>query len=136
MSQQSTNLFVYGTLLVPAIMQRVAGERLAATAGVLHGYVRKTVRGEVFPAIKPSPTEAVEGQLYWRLGANAIRRLDAFEGPLYQRVEVNIELGEGVHVAADTYVIALRHETWMTDIDWSLEEFRRSHRDEFERQRW
>ena len=79
------DLFAYGTLMSRDIMQRVSGQRCEATPGVLRGYRRNRICGEVYPGIIASPGGMVEGILYSGLAEDAWKRLDLFEGEMYRR---------------------------------------------------
>jgi gamma-glutamylcyclotransferase (GGCT)/AIG2-like uncharacterized protein YtfP len=119
------NLFAYGTLMDAEIMARVSGMRCRADNAALSGYVRRAVRGEVYPAITPRPSETVDGVVYFGLTPEAFERLDRFEGPMYRRTAAAVILkGAGNEkAAAETYVIAPEHLDRLSDRDWSIEEF-------------
>ena len=119
------NLFAYGTLMDPKIMARVSGMRCRAGGAVLSGYVRRAVRGEVYPAIAARPGETVDGVVYFDLTPEAFERLDRFEGPMYRRTGLAVTLqgaGNG-KAAAEAYVIAPGHLDRLSDRNWSFEEF-------------
>jgi gamma-glutamylcyclotransferase (GGCT)/AIG2-like uncharacterized protein YtfP len=120
------NLFAYGTLMVRQIMHSVSGMDLTGTTAVLPGYRRRLLRGEVYPAIRPDTLDRVEGILYTRLGGVAWRRLDGFEGELYRRQTVVVELDGERRTQAQTYVLKPQHRALMTSDAWTLEWFQRS----------
>ena len=84
-------MFVYGTLMVPQVMQDVCGYIGAGTPAQLAGYDRRLVRDEVYPAILPCPGSAVSGLLYRGVSPTQLRRLDAFEGEYYRRSPVIVK---------------------------------------------
>jgi gamma-glutamylcyclotransferase (GGCT)/AIG2-like uncharacterized protein YtfP len=129
------NLFAYGTLMDDEIMARVSGMRCRDEHAVLSGYVRRAVRGEVYPAISPRPGETVEGVVYFDLTPEAFDRLDRFEGPMYRRTAVTVTLqGSGSEkAAAETYVIAPEHLDRLSDRNWSFEEFLEKGKGRFQR---
>jgi gamma-glutamylcyclotransferase (GGCT)/AIG2-like uncharacterized protein YtfP len=128
------NLFAYGTLMDGGIMARVSGMRCRAATAVLCGFLRRTVRGEVYPAIVARPAETVEGVVYFDLSPEAFDRLDRFEGPMYRRTAVDVVLKEGgKKAAAETYVIVPEFEDRLSERGWSFERFRRNGRAEFEK---
>jgi gamma-glutamylcyclotransferase (GGCT)/AIG2-like uncharacterized protein YtfP len=98
------NLFAYGTLMWPEVLEQVVGRRLSGEFAVLSGYRRLRVKGESYPVIVPSAADSVEGIMYRGLNAREIRRLDLFEGKEYCRTDV--WLGRKT---AFTYVLA---EAW------------------------
>ncbi|MGD8590077.1 MAG: gamma-glutamylcyclotransferase [Chromatiales bacterium] len=120
------NLFAYGTLMVRQIMHSVSGMDLSGTTALLPGYRRRLLRGEVYPAILPDDLDRVEGILYTRLGRTAWQRLDSFEGEMYQRETVVVELAGGRRTQAQTYVLKPQYHALMTRDAWTLEWFQRS----------
>jgi gamma-glutamylcyclotransferase (GGCT)/AIG2-like uncharacterized protein YtfP len=120
-------LFAYGTLLIPEVMEVVAGRRLAARAAVLRGFRRRLLRGAVYPAVLPAPGEDTEGVVWSGLDQRALARLDRFEGELYERRRLAVELAEGGACEAFVYVLEPRHRALATDAPWELEVFRARH---------
>jgi len=106
----SDSLFAYGTLQIPEIMSALCGLATASrspTAGRSHpvegsawaalparlqGFERCCVRGERFPGIRPRPETSTPGCLYSDLGDEHWELLDAFEGELYERRSVEVQL--------------------------------------------
>ncbi|QBG48503.1 gamma-glutamylcyclotransferase [Verrucomicrobia bacterium S94] len=84
------NLFAYGTLMWPEVLESVTGRRIAGTAAVLRGYRRLRVKGEHYPVVVPSSADCVEGVLYCGLTMQEFRLLDDFEGDQYDRIEADI----------------------------------------------
>lgn len=84
------NLFAYGTLMWPDILEAVMGRRMAGRHAVLAGYTRLRVKGQHYPAAVPAPDESVEGTLYTGLTPKEFEALDRFEGREYDRIEVDI----------------------------------------------
>ena len=129
------NLFAYGTLMDPEIMARVSGLRPRSENAALDGYVRKAVRGEVYPAITPRKGARVRGVLYFDLSPEAVERLDRFEGPMYRRraVTVTAEAAGSEETAAETYVIAPENLDRLSDEDWRFDEFLKNGKGRFQR---
>lgn len=98
---ETNNVFAYGTLMWPEVLEAVAGRRLAGGAATLAGYKRLRVKGEHYPAVVPSPGDLVEGVLYRGLTAAELACLDAFEGVEYDRASVDIG-----QVRAEVYVLS------------------------------
>ena len=118
------NLFAYGTLMDPEIMRQVSGVESRVAKAVLCGYLRRAIRGEVYPAIVARPAETVEGVVYFDLTPAAFERLDPFEGPMYRRTAVDVVFTEsGENTAAEAYVIAPEFEDRLSDRSWSFEDF-------------
>jgi gamma-glutamylcyclotransferase (GGCT)/AIG2-like uncharacterized protein YtfP len=120
------NLFAYGTLMVRQIMHSVSGMDLTGSTAILPGYRRRLLRGEVYPAIRPDTQDRVEGILYTQIGQSAWQRLDGFEGELYQRETVQVQLAGEQRLQAQTYVLKPQYHGLMTRDAWSLEWFLQS----------
>ncbi|PVF97291.1 PLP-dependent transferase [Serendipita vermifera] len=118
------SLFLYGTLLHPAVLKRVIGHEgtgLFHQPALLYDFTRHHVKGDTYPAIlpwekadklfdqtgaipKPSPAErCVRGSLVTGFSRVDIELLDVFEGDEYERQLVSaIPLGpsQPLNVAA------------------------------------
>jgi gamma-glutamylcyclotransferase (GGCT)/AIG2-like uncharacterized protein YtfP len=98
------NLFAYGTLMCDDIMIEVSGCRLSHMPGTLRGYSRRSVRGEHYPALVPREEGRVEGVVYRNVPDSAWDRLDRFEGEMYTRQLLQIQLnGRATLLAAPTW---------------------------------
>ncbi|WP_345892985.1 gamma-glutamylcyclotransferase family protein [Roseomonas acroporae] len=90
-------VFLYGTLLDPAVLARRSGDpSLARRArpAVLHGWRRVILRGTPYPTLLPAPGAEVTGLLI-RPGAAAMARLRDYEGPSYRLVPVRVATARG-----------------------------------------
>jgi len=120
MSNPPTDLFVYGTLMEPRVVERVLGRPFARTApAVLEGYRRFRVAGQAFPGIAPAAGCSVSGLLAQDL-AEHIGALDLFEGPSYERRRVNVVCDQETH-SCFAYVLGPPH--LFTDAAWDLADF-------------
>jgi gamma-glutamylcyclotransferase (GGCT)/AIG2-like uncharacterized protein YtfP len=97
-------LFVYGTLMEPARVERVTGRRFAGRPATLHGWTR-TIASHGYPVIHPSPDDMVDGIVLDGLDTAALRALDAYEdeGRLYLRRQVTVLVG-AESIPCETYV--------------------------------
>ena len=85
------NLFAYGTLMWPEVLEAVIGRRLSGASVSLCGFLRIRMKGELYPAlIDAQARDEVEGILYRGLTEAEFRHLDRFEGGEYDRREVCI----------------------------------------------
>ncbi|WP_372806138.1 gamma-glutamylcyclotransferase family protein [Pontiella sp.] len=116
------NLFAYGTLMWPEVLQSVAGRRLEGTPAILEGYQRLRVVDQHYPVVVPSSGDAVEGMLYLNLTEREFRFLDAFEGEEYDRIEVGI----GCETAF-VYVLAEAWRHIAADVPWSPDQLTAEH---------
>jgi gamma-glutamylcyclotransferase (GGCT)/AIG2-like uncharacterized protein YtfP len=128
------DLFAYGTLMCADIMHAVSGcPQLAASPGLLHGYSRLCVRGEHYPGLVPRPGASVEGVVYHDLPADAWARLDRFEGDMYVRASVGVELDGAKVRRMQTYLVRPGLVGRLEDRVWELENFLHHGKAEFER---
>ena len=127
------DLFAYGTLMCADIMHAVSGSSgLAGSRGLLRDHCRLYVRGEHYPGMVPRPGASVEGIVYHAVSADAWARLDRFEGDLYLRASVAVELADATIRRVQTYLIRPELSGCLEDRAWELEEFLRHGKVEFE----
>lgn len=96
-------LFVYGTLLQPAIMQQVAGRMFPALPASLPGYKCYRLRNRTYPGIIAQADSSVSGLVY-QINPRALRLIDLYEDGCYKRQVVTVKTASG-SVQAHTYVI-------------------------------
>lgn len=142
-----TNLFVYGTLMFPEVTNHLeiascdlAGNpssELRRAKATLLGYERFTVRFRErgnFPAIVPAP-DAINGDVFFDLTDESIRKLDLFEGVkegyyVRKSIRVGHALLPDAHepIQAETYVCGdlIRDKL---DGPWDPEQFRKNELD-------
>ena len=125
------HLFAYGTLMDPEIMHLASKGRYDADPATLVGYVRKTVTGEVYPAITESKEASVTGVVYFDVSVVALERLDAFEGSLYRRTLVTVTASTAQALDAYAYILSPAHVARLSKVDWSYEAFLRNGRSAF-----
>jgi len=119
-------LFAYGTLQNPRIMELIVGRALRGSPASLGGYVRYRIIDRVYPAIVTAPGWDVPGLLYSGITPDELRRLDDYEGPLYERLLVTVSTPE-VLLDASTYVLRAQHGHRLSREPWDLGEFERDH---------
>lgn len=127
------NLFVYGTLMCEDIMQDVAGCLPVRLPGKLSGYERRAVKGEQYPGLVPGAAGRVDGLVYRDVPGFAWARLDSFEGDMYRRQPVLVELTDGTTLTAETYVVRARFVSRLAYAEWNFSEFLRSGKAKFHR---
>ena len=120
-------LFAYGTLAFPAVVEALLERRLHARPARLEGFSRRRLRDRVYPGIVALPGAATQGVVIEGLGPRDLKRLDAFEGPLYERRRVEVTGPGSVRLPAETYVIAEARRALATSEPWSRERFERHH---------
>jgi hypothetical protein len=116
--------------------------RLTIRSAILHDYRRQRVMHADYPAIVPKPLATVRGAFITGLSDMDVRRLDLFEGSMYERRKVTVKLlrnvrlqenvpdsnlasVEGDEVEAETYVWRdpVGH---LEDREWDFENFRKT----------
>ncbi len=127
------NLFAYGTLMCPEIMQRVTGVLPEALPARLDGYRRGPLAGVDYPAIFPRREAGVEGLLYLDLPPWVWPRLDLFEGTTYSRRTVEVTLGDGTNRTAEAYVLNPEYLDRLLEAEWSFTEFLATGKKRFEK---
>ena len=121
----SPRIFVYGTLLVPEVMQAVTGRSLPTENAVLHDYARYKIRHQVFPGIIESRGDHVQGLAVGPVDTDTLQRLDRFESRIYERRNVTICLDAGRQETACAYVVTAEYADLLTDEPWDPGTFSR-----------
>jgi hypothetical protein len=86
-------LFLYGTLLNPYTLASRSGDPALpkrCRSAVLHGWRRVTLAGTPWPTLRRCGNVSVAGKIVI-VGAAALRRLAAYEGPLYRLRRVVVQ---------------------------------------------
>lgn len=128
------NCFTYGSLMCEDIMSAVCGVPLGslqAHPARLSGYIRHPIMGETYPGMTPSAESAVHGIVYRGLNLQALLRLDAFEGAMYERRTVSIETADGDSLAAETYIFRPEFSHLLGPGDWDFPAFLSTGKAEF-----
>ena len=115
------------------IMGDVSGLRLSAAPGTVRGYRRCSVRNEHYPALAPDEEGRVEGVVYRNLTGLAWRRLDRFEGEMYVRRPVQVEMSSGAILPAESYVVRPEFLCCLEASEWSFAKFLRNGKQHFRR---
>jgi len=124
-------IFTYGTLMIPEVMYAVTTREFRFKNAILRGYARFTVKGESYPGIIPATDAVTEGILYFDVDELSLERLDAFEGVLYQRTPILVEMeGEEIFNAL-AYVIKPKFRNYLSSSEWNVKEFAQKHLEAF-----
>ena len=133
-------LFVYGSLMVPAILSlaiNITNDPInpqpsdtPSTPSTLAGFQRFLIKDSIFPAVLDGfPNSTVNGLVLFGLTSLQRGRIDNFEGGLYSRetwdVTITLASGEEVVIDADVYVWG-RDSSLLEDPRdrvWDLDEF-------------
>ena len=71
--------FVYGSLMIPEVIQAVIGREVCGEPATLAHYLRQGLWGFSYPGLVKCPDSSVDGRLYRDIGANDLLRLDALK---------------------------------------------------------
>ena len=108
----TTNLFVYGSLMFPKILQAITKEKASLKPAILDGYKRIRANDPVFKVysaiIIKDTSSFVEGKLITEISMKTLRLLDKFEGSGYKRIKVKVRLGKE-NIEAYAYLASVGH---------------------------
>ncbi|MEI6149393.1 MAG: gamma-glutamylcyclotransferase family protein [bacterium] len=121
------NIFAYGSLSLPEVMLAVAGGRFSFLEGRVQGYAQLQWRDKERTAMIPFPDICTEGIVYLNVGKDVVKRLDAFFGESFNRLEVNVETGQDDWCEAEAYVLKLKEKKHLTANAWDEDDFRQKH---------
>ena len=124
--KMSVNVFTYGTLMFPEVMEAVVGECCSAAPAKGEGLRRTRLKGKDYPAVHLCSGSVVEGVLFREVPESAVARLDYFEGDEYVRQRVWVETEQGGEEAW-CYVLPEENAGLIEDAPWDPEDFRRVH---------
>lgn len=116
------NVFTYGSLMIPRVMEVISGKLFDAAAARLQGYVRYALRGETYPGLVEEAAAATDGVLWRDVDDDSLQRIDAFEGDWYERHAVQVLVEEDA-VAAQTYVLIGTQRHRVSRRPWSRARF-------------
>ena len=120
------NLFAYGTLMEPRLLERIIGSSPASQSASLAGYQRLAFQFESYPGIVPAKKSiSVSGKLFFNLNEISWKYLDGFEGRVYARVTVLVTTDLDVEYSAQTYIVREDYRQLLADTDWDFDEFLR-----------
>jgi len=81
----------------------------------------------------PDEKRSVEGVVYLNVPNSEWDRLDQFEGEMYARQIVQVELNDGASLRAETYVVKPNFLDHLSLSDWDFSDFLRNGKASFER---
>lgn len=99
-----SRLFVYGTLQDDDRVQSIVGRRIPWRLAVLEGYRRTLDASLGHPVVHPLTGSSVDGKLLEGVDDQSLTALDAYEGPEYRRMIVQVQTRGGHPVDAYIYV--------------------------------
>ena len=129
---ESNSLFVYGTLMVPEIVERLIHRVPRSVPATLPGYSRRLVKSAPYPGVVADPQDSVDGILYFEVSGDELQVLDRYEGDLYQATNVTVSMKvdhssdeDETKFAALVYKLRPGFENRLSEEKWDLSTFRR-----------
>ena len=116
------HVFTYGSLMFPAVWERVVRGRYRSVPAMLPGYARYAVEGETYPGMVQQSDSAVNGVLYFDVDDADLLTLDVFEGSEYRREQVRVSIADDQVEVAQTYLFMVQER--LSDRDWDPQAFR------------
>lgn len=101
--QEPQHVFVYGSLMYLPVWGQVVQGTYACKNAVARGHARYAVPGETYPAMVVQADSEVKGLVWLNVAADDLSRLDAFEGPEYQRQTISVQV-DGQDLKVQTYL--------------------------------
>lgn len=121
-----TDLFLYGTLRWPALLETVLGHDLAPNAlvpAVAPDHAVHWAKDEAFPMISAAPGAQAEGVILRNVSDDDLARLDYYEGGFgYDLTPIALMTGDG---PATAQVYFPQEGRWTQGALWSLEDWLR-----------
>ena len=118
------NVFTYGSLMFEEIWTNVVAGNYSRQDARLYGYLRRKIRGEIYPAvIAGSNEDYVDGKIYLDVSIDDINSLDVFEGEYYQKRSCECQLDGGRKIPACVYVFKNKFQYLIESEAWDPDEF-------------
>ncbi len=127
----SKNLFTYGTLEIPQVVQIITGQVLTGAPARLEGYARYQLKNHAYPGIIQEAGASITGTLYRDLDEMLIARIDEYEDTCYEKRRLQIITEEGMTLEAQAYVIPEENRELLSSRLWDREQFIRDELDVF-----
>jgi gamma-glutamylcyclotransferase (GGCT)/AIG2-like uncharacterized protein YtfP len=109
-------LFLYGTLLDPALLRKVAGRAVPLTPATLKGWRRVLLQGTRYPTIRRARGSVGGGLAI--VDRAALARLSAYEGPRYRLTRVVVCTARGNQAAFAWIAPGGTLRPW--DLEWPI----------------
>uniref|UniRef100_A0A1J3FII2 Putative gamma-glutamylcyclotransferase n=1 Tax=Noccaea caerulescens TaxID=107243 RepID=A0A1J3FII2_NOCCA len=127
----SHNVFVYGSILEPAVAAVILDRTPDTVPAILHGYHRYKLKGRSHPCIVPLESGKVKGLVMTGLSDAELNKLDVAEGSLYERVTVEVvRTDNSEKMKVETYVWVNKDDPTLYG-EWDYEEWRVIYADKF-----
>jgi gamma-glutamylcyclotransferase (GGCT)/AIG2-like uncharacterized protein YtfP len=119
---RKTNVFAYGTLMLPHVFFAITGCTYRTTQVTLRNYERRSIRNSIYPAMIEKPGATTRGLVYYDVHAEELISLDLYEGAKYRRIRVTVENRPGEEILCDSYILRDEFRSHLMDQDWWMPE--------------
>ncbi len=120
------NIFAYGTLMLPEIVEALTGKCFTPRTAVLCGYSCYAFKDKCYPGIVEEKDGRVEGVFYHDIDERSLSIFDWFEDTLYERRLLTITV-DGKNTQAFAYVVHEKYRHELDTVFWSPDTFIRDH---------
>lgn len=117
------HIFTYGSLMYAPVWTKVVTGHYPYQTATLYDYQRVCVKNEDYPVIIPQAGKQLHGIIYFDVSTADVKRLDAFEGEYYNRINHPIQCQTGNILEAAMYALAPEHSTIAELKPWPVEQF-------------
>lgn len=118
------NIFTYGSLMFDQVWSLVVKGDYDRCEATLHGYDRKSVRGEVYPVLFPSsPQSQIQGIIYFEVTPFDLEAIDRFEGEYYFRKTELVDTEEHGVISVEVFVLKEEYYAIISHQDWDPVKF-------------
>lgn len=118
------NIFVYGTLLSPAILEKLTGKSFKTSEVILAGYKRICVKNRDYPAIIQQEGSKTVGLLIENMDDLSLAIISFYEGDEYEKKKVTVN-SDGKSTTALTFVWVKGNEL-LDDEEWDFQHFEKT----------
>jgi hypothetical protein len=120
----AVKVFVYGPLMMRDVLKVVVGRELVRRDGTVNGYMQLRLKDQVQAALIPFPDAVTEGVVFMDVDEESLRKMDEYFGVSFERGEVNVQVGEGEWIEAETHFFKLSRRKALSSKPWDEEELR------------
>lgn len=125
------NVFVYGSILEPAVAAVILDRPADTVPALLHGYHKYKLKGRQYPCIVPFESGKVNGKVITGVSDAELNKFDVIEGNEYERITVEVvRMDNSEKMKVETYVWVNKDDPSMYG-EWDYEEWRVNHADKF-----
>lgn len=118
-------LFVYGTLLFPEIIEKLSGKNFETVPAFIRGFIRKRIVGCDYPVVIQNLNSEVKGLLVRNVDEQSMQLLTFYEGDEYEKMETDVWI-ENEKTTAFVFVWKNNSKD-LEENDWDENEFRQKH---------